>query len=54
MKPGYKSTEAWGSLLASALVLYGVPDPVVAHGIVAAIVSVYTYSRSIVKSVKDK
>jgi len=50
MKPGYKSTEAWGSLLASAMVLYGVPDPTLAYQLVAAIAGVYTVGRSMVKS----
>lgn len=53
-KPGYKTTEAMGTLLASALAVYGIPDPNIAYGVVGALVAVYTHGRSMVKQVKDK
>ena len=53
-KPGYKTTEAVGTLVASALAMYGIPDPTVAYGVVGALVAVYTHGRSMVKQMKDK
>ena len=49
IKPGYQSTEAWASLLASVFVMVNLP-PAQSLAIVAGISGLYTLGRSIVKS----
>jgi hypothetical protein len=53
IKPGYKTSEAWVSLLSSIFVMVSMPAEQAAT-LIGGISAVYTVGRSIVKSLQNR
>ncbi len=53
IKPGYKTTEAWASLLASIFMMINLPVEQ-ASLFVGGLTGLYTLGRSFVKSFQDR
>ena len=53
IKPGYKTSEAWVSLLSSIFVMVSLPAEQTAS-LIGGLSAVYTVGRSIVKSVTGR
>ncbi len=53
IKPGYKTSEAWVSLLSSIFVMVSLPAEQAAS-LIGGLSAVYTVGRSIVKSVTGR
>ena len=48
VKPGYQTTEAWGTLMGSAVAMFNM-DPQMGAMFVAGLVAMYNLGRAIVK-----